>query len=114
MTLISPLGGNVAAQDILIEAEEHFRRTVRVLHGILEEIAKGESNQAKALKPALGEMGKAAQTAFDERAKVEKRIRTQAGCGPHDYALDLDAARDEIRRRLACLRDAAGAGELSE
>lgn len=44
---------------------------------------------------------------FDERDRVEKLRREIAG-GVGGGALDLDAARDEIGRRLACLRRAAG------
>jgi hypothetical protein len=46
---------------------------------------------------------------FEERAKVAKLDKLEAGIA-YDYALDLDAARDEIGRRLARLRDAGTGG----
>lgn len=113
MTLISPLGSDQAAQEVLADAEEHYRRTIRALSQIIDDVSAGQMARAKELKGALGDLGKATQTAFDERARVEKRIRSEAGI-INDYALDLDSARDEIGRRLACLRDAAGTGRLPE
>lgn len=113
MTMITPIGGDEAARAVLDAAEQHFARTIAALNDIIEEVNAGRTSRARELKAALGDLGKAAQTAFDERARVEKRIRTDAGI-VSDYALDLDAARDEIRRRLARLRDSAGAGGFSE
>jgi hypothetical protein len=46
---------------------------------------------------------------MDERARVEK-LRKQIAGVVGDHALDFDAARTEIGRRLACLRDAGGGG----
>ena len=42
---------------------------------------------------------------FEERSKVARLTKQDAGI-VHDYALDFDAARAEIGRRLARLRDA--------
>ncbi|MBN2906128.1 MAG: hypothetical protein JXJ18_05425 [Rhodobacteraceae bacterium] len=113
MALITtPAGGDAAAQAVLEEAEEHYRRTIRALHTIIEEVEAGQTARARELKGALSDLGKAAQTAFDERVRVEKRLRTETGI-VHEYALDLDAARVEIGRRLDRLRDAQRAGCLS-
>ncbi|WP_132601583.1 hypothetical protein [Rhodovulum adriaticum] len=113
MALITtPLGGDSAAQAVLAEAEEHYRRTIRALHDIMEEVQSGHVERAKELRTALSDLGKAAQTAFDERVRVEKRLRSESGI-VNDYALDLDGARAEIGRRLDRLRTARGAGEIS-
>ncbi|MGC9370607.1 MAG: hypothetical protein ACP5DX_13800 [Paracoccaceae bacterium] len=109
MTLISPLAGERASQEILAEAELHYRRTIRALNQIIEDVTAGRTDRVKELKGALADLGRATQTAFDERARVEKRIRTETGI-IHDYALDLAEARDEIGRRLDRLRAAGGAG----
>lgn len=113
MTLIMAPRGEAAARAVLEEAEAHFRRTIHALDGILGEIEAGHTERAKALKGALGDLGKAAQTAFDERERVEKRLRTDIG-GECGYALDLAEARDEIGRRLDRLRAAHGAAGVSE
>ncbi|ALG90150.1 MAG: hypothetical protein SWN98_11920 [Pseudomonadota bacterium] len=112
MTLITPIGVD-AAQAVLEAAEQHYERTVQALNEIIEDVTAGRSARAKELKGALSDLGRAAQTAFDERSRVAKRIRSEAGVA-HDYALDFASARDEIGRRLACLRDAAGTGCVPE
>lgn len=88
-------------------------RTVQVLNEIIDEVLVGQTARAKDLKGALSDLNKATQTAFDERSRVEKRFKSESGI-VHDYALDFAAARDEIGRRLACLRGAAGAGGISQ
>lgn len=113
MTLITPIETEDDAARLVLEAaEEHYQRTVIALQELIHDITQGRSARAKELKPVLRELGHAVQAAFDERSRVEKRLRTQSGV-VHDYALDFDAARDEIGRRLACLRDAQGTGTVS-
>lgn len=51
----------------------------------------------------------AAQLVLEERSRLDK-LRKDAAGGAGAGALDLDAAREEIGRRLACLRHAAGGG----
>ncbi|TDL79593.1 hypothetical protein E2L08_09590 [Palleronia sediminis] len=51
---------------------------------------------------------RAVQTMFTERERLDALRRKQAGIA-HDYAMDFEAARAEIGRRLARLR-AAGHG----
>ncbi|KCV83495.1 hypothetical protein ATO10_02005 [Actibacterium atlanticum] len=113
MTMISPIGGEDAAQAVLVAAEEHYQRAIDALNTLIKDVDAGQSARAKELKSALSELGKATQTAFDERAKVEKRIRNESGA-VHDYALDFEQARAEIGRRLACLSTAAGTGSVSD
>ncbi|RSK33530.1 hypothetical protein EJA01_09565 [Rhodovulum iodosum] len=98
---------------MLEEAEAHYRRTIHALDAIIGEIEAGHSQRAKALKGALSDLGKAAQTAFDERERVEKRLRTETG-GECGYALDLAEARAEIGRRLDRLRAAQAARGVPE
>lgn len=113
MTVLTPLGPEQAAQEVLVEAEAHYRRTIQMLDGIIEEVKAGQLGRTKELKGALRDLHSASQTAFDERAKVEKRLRAEAGI-LNEYALDLDAARSEIWGRLDRLRAAGGAGGVSE
>ncbi|MCK4713340.1 MAG: hypothetical protein KAT26_10715 [Marinosulfonomonas sp.] len=113
MTMITPVGDNGKPEDILLIAEKHFGRMLRQAE---EVIAKFEIENATAPKEAvivIRDLSKALQTAFDERAKVEKLRKNRTGV-VHDYALDFDAARDEIGRRMARLRAARSAGGVSE
>lgn len=54
------------------------------------------------------ELRAATQLMLEERNRVDKLRKEIAGGGGAGGALDLDAARSEIGRRLACLRRAAG------
>lgn len=108
-TIAAPAEGDPAAWAVLEEAEEHYRRTIRLLNEIIHEVEAGNTERARALRGALSDLGKAAQTAFDERLRFEKRLRDETG-GTRDYALDLDAACLEIGRRLDRLRATRPAG----
>ncbi|RJL05621.1 permease [Paracoccus aestuarii] len=75
----------------------------------LETIKAREIDPAK-LKKAMETaktVREAVQLLMAERSKVDKLRKDIAG-GVGGGALDLDAARDEIGRRLACLRRAGG------
>jgi hypothetical protein len=75
----------------------------------LESAKSGDVDPAK-LKKAMDTaktVREAVQLLMSERNKVEKLRKDIAG-GVAEGCLDLDAARDEVGRRLACLRNAAG------
>jgi len=110
-TIRAPSAGNAADWALLEEAEEHYRRMVRALNEIIQEVEAGKSERARMLRGALTDLGKAAQTAFDERLRVEKRLRESSGVAG-DYSLDLAEARAEIGRRLDRLRASRGAGDV--
>ena len=87
--------------------EELFHGAVADLTAALKEIRQGDVSEAKAARQAVRELRAALSTAMEERNRVEKLRRDAAGV-VRDHALDFDAARTEIGRRLACLRDAGG------
>lgn len=89
-------------------AEAQFQRFAEDLSLLIERIRDGDTGRAKEAAQTLKDLEKALQTVFEERTKVEKLRRQEAGV-VHDYALDFDEARDEVGRRLALLR-AAGNG----
>ncbi|MFC0201742.1 permease [Paracoccus rhizosphaerae] len=75
----------------------------------LEAVKAAEIDPAK-LKKAMETaktVREAVQLLMAERIKVDKLRKDIAG-GVGGGSLDLDAARDEIGRRLACLRRAGG------
>lgn len=106
MTLITPLGG-AAANDLISQTLQHYDRAVRDFSETLSRIEAGDLTRAKEAVALAKDLKAALQAALDERTRVERLRKTDAGI-VHDYALDFDAARAEIGRRLACLRDAAG------
>ncbi|AXC50144.1 permease [Paracoccus suum] len=69
---------------------------------------RGELDDLKDAVKLAREMRGATLVMIEERNRIEKlRKDVAGGCGGAG-ALDLDAAREEIGRRLACLRRAAG------
>ena len=70
-----------------------------------EKIKQGEFDNLKDATRSLKDLRMAFQLAVEERAKLAKFDKEKAGV-VYDYALDFDAARAEIGRRLARLRDA--------
>ncbi|MFD1882375.1 permease [Paracoccus pacificus] len=71
-------------------------------------IQAGETDELKESRQLVRDLRAATQLVLEERNKVDKlrkNVAGEIGAG----ALDLDAARDEIGRRLACLRRAGTA-----
>lgn len=86
--------------DWLREAAEGIAATVQAVRGgDLPQVKDAEAH-VKALRAAL-------QLFIEERNRVEK-LRKQSAGAVGANGLDLDAARDEIGRRLARLRDGRG------
>ena len=112
MTMITPVKGNGNSEEILSIAEKHFGRMLRQVEELITTFENENTPASKEAAARIRDLGKALQTAFDERAKVEKLRKNTAGI-VHDYALDFDNARAEIGRRIARLRDARGAGGVS-
>lgn len=113
MTINTPLGDVGDAEDILSIAEKHFGRMLRRAEEIIEMLEEEGSGISKGAAARIRDLGKVTQTAMEERSKVEKLRKHNAGI-VHDYALDFDAARDETGRRMARLRGAGSSGEVSE
>jgi len=85
---------------------ETFRKQ---LVDLLEEVNDGTTAHARKLVPIVTDLAKAVAKITDEGSKLdaERRGRERSrGPDAQEPALDLDAARDEVRRRLARLRSA--------
>ena len=109
-----PVGppGAVAEEDeidILRSLFWDYVKDLRTHQVELQAQRAGEIDAAR-LKKAMDTaktVREAVQLLMAERTKVEKLRKDIAG-GVGGGSLDLDAARDEIGRRLACLRRAGG------
>ena len=103
MTFHTPVGENGPPRDVLSEAMELYETAIGVFSETIREVrAQGQTKEATSY---VRELAKIVQSVLTERERLEKLRRQDAGI-VHDYALDFDAARDEIGRRLARLRDA--------
>lgn len=102
---IDETAARAAGQDLLAEAEELFRTSAELLAARLRALREGRVEGLKETAQATRDLRAALQLALEERTRLEKLRRQDDGGGT--AALDLAAARDEIGRRLACLRGAA-------
>ena len=93
--------------ELLAHTETWLREAAEQLAVTVETIKAGDLGRAKEAVDCIKGLKSAVQMALDEGNRVEKLRKNIAG-GAASGALDLDAARDEIGRRLACLRDAGG------
>ena len=106
MTIQSPIRGG-ATRDEAAEALELFDLASAILRRILDEAREGaEDGTAKEMATYTRDVSGALKILVTERQHVEK-LRRDAGEFAAGQQFDLVGARDEIGRRLACLRDAA-------
>jgi hypothetical protein len=92
---------------MLTETLKLYQTTVEELMSAVNSIKSGSLDEVKTALVAVRELRQALAWAMEERANLEKRNKTIAsGYDDGAGALELDAARDEIGRRLARLRDA--------
>ena len=112
MTLIKPDGNDGAAREILRVAEELFEHAILEFNTKAKQLVSGETSAATALDAAKN-LTSTSKLFLIEKQKFENSNRKDSGI-VHDYAIDLEQARQEIRRRLARLRAVADPGEISE
>jgi len=95
---------------LLGATEEFYALTVMELQRTISAISAGEFNEVKAAQTAIRDLRATALQVLQERGKVDQLRKQIAGHVGSGGALDLDGARAEIGRRLACLRNAGGGG----
>lgn len=85
-----------------------FNSCADKMQAMNDSLERGELDDLKDAVKLARDMRGATLVMIEERNRIEKLRRDVAGgCGGAG-ALDLDAAREEVGRRLACLRRAAG------
>jgi hypothetical protein len=105
MTKITPLGMDASAEEYLKIADAFFLRVLTELDRQLSAAELAECETTPEMAKAVVDVRRAVQTVFEERKRLEQSSRNaNSGAGSGTY--NLTEARDEIGRRLACLRDA--------
>lgn len=100
--------GEGASEDALELAETLLTLAVSEMNEALASIRDGRAEAAKEGRRAVRDLADLSKLVLEERRNVEKLRKQVAGTVGPRGELDLDAARDEIGRRLACLRNARG------
>ena len=93
-------------RDPISATEDLYREAAGELAQAIRNIRQGRLDEVKATAQAVRDLKVAFQLAMDERTRVEK-LRKDDNGAVNGHAFDFDAARVEIGRRLARLRDAA-------
>lgn len=95
---------------LLREAEDLVRAFAEDVAVAGRKIREGEFGEVKTGMSAVRDLRQAFLQVMEERTRVEKLRKQVAGTVGGNGELDLAAARAEIGRRLARLRDAGGGG----
>jgi hypothetical protein len=99
------------SEELLQTARDHFARMRQVLAGLLNRIEQGDARAVAELDGCRMQLAKSLNNAIEQEAKLEALCNARAA-GRAAGELDLDAARAEIGRRLACLRAAGDGGAV--
>ena len=100
--------GDSIPDDVLGFTEELYRWAISDLRGLIAAIEAGKIEDVRSAKAAVKDLREVGKMLVQERANVEAHRKQVAGTVGAGSELDLGAARDEIGRRLACLRAARG------
>jgi hypothetical protein len=101
--------GDEPPVDLLAFSEGLYRDVADELARTLLAVQAGELANLKPATQVVKELKDAFKVVMDERTRIDRLRQHTAGVIAAG-TLDFDAARDEIGRRLACLRDAGGGG----
>lgn len=102
--------GETEPEALLRASEELYRDIALELAQATQRLREGELGEVKAAVKAVKDLREAFQIVMDERTRVDKLRKQVAGVAGGAGELDFAAARAEIGRRLARLRDAGGGG----
>jgi hypothetical protein len=97
--------GDEEPVDLAEVTESLFREAAEELGRCLQKIRSGKLEEVKATPALTRNVKDAFELVQEERGRFDK-LRKQVAGTVGTRALDFHAARDEIGRRLACLRDA--------
>ncbi|MDO9525784.1 MAG: hypothetical protein Q7J57_09660 [Gemmobacter sp.] len=109
MTIDTPVTGNGFPGDVISEAWELYDTAAKIMRMVLHEMKHEPKDSARELALYTKDVREALKLVISERAAVDK-LRRDTGAVEGNHGFDFDTARDEIGRRLACLRDAGGGG----
>ncbi len=104
MTLIKTFDDDDRHDQDLAAAEDLWKEAGRIFAHWIKK-AQQDEDALNGVKHAASEYVSSHKLVVTERSRVADERRKQTGANGN-YAIDFDAARDEIGRRLACLRDA--------
>lgn len=100
-------GADASPLDVVLLAERQLERAMMRMAQLIDDVEAGRFETMTEAKKTCDHLTGYVRLLMEERNKVDKLRKSAVGAAGAG-ALDLDAARDEIGRRLALLRDAGG------
>lgn len=113
MSINTPFGEDASSAEYLEVARDLFLRVLKELERQLNMAEMSDGEGGAGLVKGATDLRKAMQNIFDERKRLEQSGKNNSN-EQGGAELDLVASRDEIGRRLACLRDAQRTRDVSE
>ena len=110
MTEKPMLGARLGPDHLVAQAERQLAAIGEQLDILIETLSQGQTDAARDVAPAVASLRKALEAIFHERARLEKIERSDG----QSAALDLDAARAEIDRRMDRLVASLDTGGVSD
>ncbi|NOX40691.1 MAG: hypothetical protein GXP05_09300 [Alphaproteobacteria bacterium] len=95
--------GDAPSDELLLKARRHYADISCALEQALAQLDQCDDKEKRAFSASVQTHWKSFLNVYEREVDLEKRDREHAGI-VHGYAIDLDAARVEVGRRLACLR----------
>ena len=107
MTIQTRVQADACPESAVSGAWELYTTAAEIFTLLLREVKEERKDNVRELMTYTRDLKDALKLVLNERAAIDKLRKDYGGLGG-DRALDFDAARDEIGRRLARLRDAGG------
>ena len=109
MVLIKPDDGPTGLSTSITSLERQLADMKQDLEALYLKIRAGDLDELRNATKATAEIRQWLKIAIEAEATLEKRNKQTTGI-VHDYALDMDAARESIGCRLDRLRRTSGSG----
>ena len=111
MVLITPDEGPTGLTTSINALEGQLADMRQELEDLYHRIKAGDLDELKSATKATAEIRQWLKIAIEAEAQLDKRKRHERGIA-HGYAIDFDAARDEIGCRMDRLRRARCSGPV--
>ena len=106
MSLKTPEGNGGPDKD-LVRVREHYERAIDAFQHMTREAEDGVLDPDRETNRTIRSLSSATDYLIKEKQRIDANLDKQTGIAG-GYAIDFDAARREIERRISCLRAERG------
>ena len=98
---------------MLADARKLMQMTRQAIEEFIDTIPRGDVSNATEIAKEISRLGSLCEVSLKTENRLGDLESKKLGIAQNGVAFDLDAARNEIGRKLDRLRDACGEGEVS-